>query len=126
MPVLIQPPTMGDSLKYELNPNYTRESVTLLAGSRYPAGAVLGRVTATGKLKLSTAAGSDGAQIAAGILLYAVDASLGDVPAIALLRGPALISKAALVYDASVDDAAKAAAKHAQLASLGIIARDTA
>ena len=65
MTVLRQPATMGDVLKYELNPNFTRETVTLLAGTNYPVGAVLGRITASGKLKLSTASGTDGAQSAA-------------------------------------------------------------
>ena len=37
MPVLTQTPTMGDVLKYELNPNFTRETVTLLAGTNIPA-----------------------------------------------------------------------------------------
>jgi hypothetical protein len=126
MSVLTQPPTMGDVLKYELNPNFTRESVTLLAGTAYPVGAVLGRVTASGKLKLSTAAGSDGAQTVAGVLLYAVDATAADITGIVLMRGPAIVSKAALVFDASVDDATKTATKHAQLTALGIIPRDTA
>ena len=126
MSVLTQPSVMGDVLKYELNPNFTRETVTLLAGIKYPVGAVLGRITASGKLKLSTATGSDGAQTAAAVLLYATDATAVDREAVVLLRGPALVSKAALVFDASVDDAAKTAAKHAQLTALGIIPRDTA
>ena len=126
MSVLTQPPVMGDVLKYELNPNFTRETVTLLAGTKYPVGAVLGRITASGKLKLSTATGSDGAQTAAAVLLYATDAATADREAVVLLRGPALVAKAALLFDASVDDAAKIAAKHAQLTALGIIPRDTA
>jgi hypothetical protein len=126
MPVLTQPPNMGDVLKYELNPNFTRETVTLLAGTNYRVGAVLGRITASGKLKLSTAAGTDGAQNAAGMLLDDVDATSADANAVVILRGPAIVSKAALVFDASVDDATKRAAKHAQLTALGIIPRDTA
>lgn len=126
MSVLTQPPVMGDVLKYELNPNFTRETVTLLAGTKYPVGAVLGRITASGKWKLSTATGSDGAQTVAGVLLYATDAATADREAVVLLRGPALVAKAALLFDASVDDAAKIAAKHAQLTALGIIPRDTA
>ena len=126
MSVLTQPPTMGDVLKYELNPNYTRDTVTLLAGTNYPVGAVLGRITASGKMKLSTAAGSDGAQNAAAVLLYDVDATAADATGIVVLRGPAIVSKATLVFDASVDDAAKTAAKHAQLTALGIIPRDAA
>ena len=126
MSVLTQPPTMGDVLKYELNPNFTRETVTLLAGTAYPVGAVLGRITASGKYKLATSGGTDGAQTAAAVLLYASDATDGDVNAVVLLRGPAILSKSALVFDASVDDAAKTTTKHGQLISLGIIPRDTA
>jgi hypothetical protein len=59
-------------------------------------------------------------------MLYAVDATEGDATGIVVVRGPALVSKAALVFDASVDDAAKTAAKHTQLTALGIIPRDTA
>lgn len=126
MSVLTQPPTLGDVLKYEINPNFTRETVTLLAGTNYPVGAVLGRITASGKLKLSTATGTDGAQNAAAILLYAIDAAAADATGIVVVRGPAIISKSALVFDASVDDATKTAAKQAQLTALGIIPRDTA
>jgi hypothetical protein len=126
MSVLTQPPTMGDVLKYEINPNFTRETVTLLAGTNYLVGGVLGRITASGKMKLSTATGTDGAQNAAGVLLYDVDATAADATGIVVMRGPAIVAKAALVFDASVDDAAKTAAKHAQLTALGIIPRDTA
>ena len=126
MSVLTQPPTIGDVLKYELNPNFTRETVTLLAGTNYPVGAVLGRVTASGKMKLSTATGTDGAQNAAAVLLYDVDATGADATGIVVVRGPAIVSKAALVFDASVDDAAKTAAKQVQLTALGIIPRDAA
>ena len=126
MSVLTQPPTMGDVLKYELNPNFTRETVTLLAGTNYPVGAVLGRITASGKMKLSTATGTDGAQNAAAVLLYDVDATAADASALVIVRGPAIVSKAALVFDASVDDATKTAAKNAQLTALGIIPRDAA
>ena len=126
MTVLTQPPSMGDVLKYELNPNFTRETITLLAGAAYPVGAVLGRITASGKYKLATSGGTDGAQTAAAVLLYAIDATGADATGISITRGPAIVSKAALVFDATVDDPAKTAAKHAQLTALGIIARDTA
>ena len=126
MSVLTQPPTMGDVLKYELNPNFTRETVTLLAGTNYPVGAVLGRITASGKYKLATSGGSDGAQTASAVLLYAVDASATDAIGVVIIRGPAIVSRAALAYDATVDDGAKITTKIGQLASLGIIARDTA
>ena len=126
MPVLTQPPSMGDLLKYELNPNYTRESVMLLAGTNYPLGAVLGVVTASGKYTLSHATGTDGSETAAAVLLEAVDASAADVTGLVIVRGPVILSKAALVVDASVDDAAKLATKHGELAALGLIPRDAA
>ena len=126
MTVLHQPTTMGDVLKYEVNPNYTRETVTLLEGTAYPVGAVLGRITASGKYKLATSGGSDGAQTASAVLLYAVDATGADGIGVVIARGPAIVSRAALVFDATVDDGAKIATKHGQLAAQGIIPRDTA
>ena len=124
MPVLTEPPSMGDVLKYEVNPNYTREVVTLLAGMPYPVGSVLGKITASGKYTLSTAAGTDGAQIATAVLLYAVEATLADAVGIVVARGPAIVSRASLAYDATVDDGAKITTKIGQLATAGIIARD--
>ncbi|MDP5308442.1 head decoration protein [Paracoccus spongiarum] len=126
MPVLTQPPSMGDALKYELNPNYSRETVTLAEGLQYPAGAVLGRITTSGQHTFASHGGSDGAEVAVGILLYPVDSRLAEATGILLARGPAILSRAALFYDGSVDDAAKIAAKHAELTALGIVIRDSA
>jgi len=124
VPVLTQPPSMGDVLKYEVNPNYTREVITLAQGMPYPVGSVLGRITASGKYKLATSGGADGAETAIAVLLYAVDATLADAVGIVVARGPSIVSRAALAYDATVDDAAKITTKIGQLAAVGIIARD--
>jgi hypothetical protein len=124
MPVLTDPPSMGDVLKYEVNPNYTREVITLEQGMPYPVGSVLGRITASGKYRLATDDGSDGAQIASAVLLYAVDASLADAVGIVVARGPSIVSRAGLAYDATVDDGTKIATKIGQLAAVDIIARD--
>lgn len=126
MTVLTQPPTQGDVLKYELNPNFTRETVPLLAGTAYPVGAVLGCITASGKYTLSPESGTDGAETAAAVLLYAVDASAADATGVVIARGPAIVSKATLVFDATVDDATKRAGKLGQLIALGIVPRDAA
>lgn len=129
MPVLTQAPTLGDLLKYELNGNYTRESVTLKAGTNYALGAVLGRITATGKYRLSPAAaviGDEGAETAVAVLLGAVDATAADAVGLVVARGPAIVSKAALVFDASVDLEAEIAAKRADLVRAGIVPRDAA
>ena len=96
MPVLTEPPSMGDVLKYEVNPNYTREVITLLIGTNYPSGAVLGRITASGKYTLSAATGADGAQVAVAVLLYPVNATLADAVGIVVARGPSIVSRAGL------------------------------
>ncbi|MDP1669665.1 head decoration protein [Phaeovulum sp.] len=124
MPVLTQPPSMGDVLKYEVNPNYTREVITLAQGMPYPVGSVLGQITASGKYKLATSGGADGAETAIAVLLYAVDATLADAIGIVLRRGPAIVAKTALIFDATVSDAAKVATKHTQLIAAGIVPRD--
>jgi len=92
---------MGDLLKYEDNANYTRESVTLLAGTNYALGSVLGIVTASGKYTLSPDAGATGEQVAVAVLLEAVDATAADATGLILARGPAIVSKAQLVFDAT-------------------------
>ena len=50
MPTLTMTPTLGDLLKYELNGNYSRETVTLKSGTNYALGSVLGKITASGKV----------------------------------------------------------------------------
>jgi hypothetical protein len=129
MPTLTMAPTLGDLLKYELNGNYNREAVTLKAGTNYALGSVLGRIAASGKYRLSPAAevtGDEGAEEAVAVLIEAVEATAGDKEALVVARGPVILSKAVLVFDDSVDDAAKTAAKHAELAALGLIPRETA
>ena len=129
MPTLTMAPTLGDLLKYELNGTYTRETVTLKAGASYPLGAVLGRITATAKYRLSPAAqvvGDEGAETAVAVLIEAIDATSADKLGLVIARGPAIVSKAALVFDASVDQVAEKDAKHAQLGAAGIVPRETA
>ena len=123
---LISPTTLGDLLKRESDPDYTRETVTLKAGTAYPLGAVLGRITADGKYTFSPAAsttGSEGAEIANAVLIAAVDATAADTPALVLVRGPVIVADRALVFDASVADAAAQSLKHQQLAAHGIVVR---
>jgi len=92
MTVLTQPATMGDVLKYEVNPNYTREIVPLLVRIAYPIGSVLGRVALSGKYTLLPDTGSNGAEAALGVLLYAVDA----MQAVPRHRGQAATARAGL------------------------------
>ena len=129
MTTLTNTPTLGDLLKFELNGSYSRETVTLKSGTNYALGSVLGKITASGKYRLSPAAavtGDEGAETATAILIAAIDATAADKTGLIVARGPAIVSKAALVFDASVDQPAEKTAKHVQLAAAGIVPRDTA
>ena len=126
---LISPATLGDLIKRESDPDYTRETVTLKAGAAYPLGAVLGRITATGVYAFSPAAsttGIEGAEIANAVLLHPVAASATDTQAVVLARGQVIVSDRALTFDASVTDAAAQSLKHQQLAAHGIVVRAAA
>ena len=126
---LISPATLGDLIKRESDPDYTRETVTLKAGTAYPLGAVLGRITADGKYTFSPAAsttGTEGAEIACAVLLHPVAASATDTQAVILARGQVIVADRALAFDASVTDAAAQSLKHQQLAAHGIVVRPVA
>ena len=126
---LISPSTLGDLIKRESDPDYTRETVTLKAGTAYPLGAVLGRFTADGKYTFSPAAsttGTEGAEIACAVLLHPVAASATDTQAVILARGQVIVADRALAFDASVTDAAAQSLKHQQLAAHGIVVRPVA
>jgi hypothetical protein len=129
MTTLTMSSTLGDLLKYELSGNYNRETVTLKSGTNYALGSVLGKITASGKYRLSPAAevaGDEGAEVAVAVLIEAIDATAADKTGLVAARGPVVLSKAALVFDASVDDSTKTAAKHAELSAVGLVPRDTA
>lgn len=126
MPSLTKGPTEGDLLKFDLDKNYTREVVTLLTGTAYKMGAVLGQITASGKYTMATATGSTGEQVAAAVLLQDVDASDADAAGLVIIRGPAILADSALVFGSTVDDATKKAAKVADLTKLGLVVRKTA
>ena len=55
------------------------ETGTLTGGQALPRGALVGRITASRKFTLSTAAATDGSQVPYGVLLDDYDATAGDV-----------------------------------------------
>ena len=57
------------------------ESGTLASGNIVARGAVVGRITASGKFAVAKSASDDGSQTPVGIAIYAVDATGGDAPA---------------------------------------------
>lgn len=113
---------LGDLLKREFEPIYNRESVTLITGQNLTLGAVLGKITASGKYTAVAPAASNGSEVASAVLLAATDASGGDTPCVILARGPAVVAADSLVWPSGATSGQKTAAT-AQLVALGIVAR---
>lgn len=65
---------------------YSSEPITLLAGTKYLAGSVLGKITASGKYVMWNPANADGSQTVAGILFATKDATAADKAAHAVVR----------------------------------------
>ena len=125
MPTLTQAPNLGDLLKYEAPNLYSREQATVAAGQNLPLGDVVGRVTATGKLKALDPAAGDGSEVAVGVLALAVDATLIDREDAILIARHAIVARNALVWPAGITTAQQLAAI-AQLEARGIVVRDSA
>jgi len=105
----------GEFLLSEANGTRSREPITLTGGA-FPAGQVLGKITASGKYTVydPDVDPADGSETAAAILYEAVDASTADATGVGVVRDAEV--KGALLTD---NDAAGTAA----LAALGIIVR---
>lgn len=73
--------------------------ITLISGQNLLRGAVLGKITASGKYNLSLSAASDGSQTPDLILAEDCNASGGDKPALAYSRGD--FDSSAIVLGAS-------------------------
>jgi len=71
-------------------------SVTIAAGANLERGAVLGKVTATGKYKLSAAAASDGSQTPVVVLLEDAAAESEDTEALVMITGS--VVETGLIY----------------------------
>ena len=117
-------------VKRELWPEqgYTRAVVTVneAAAKTYAVGTVLGKVTASGKYKIAVETAVDGSKVADAIVVgdYTVPATT-DTKVLVLVRGPAIVSKAALVLDATYDTDAKKAAVYAALEAKGVLVNET-
>lgn len=106
--------------------NYDVVTVNEATGKTYVVGTVLGKVTATGKYKICVQTAVDGSQTAAAIAVGdQTIAATTDTKVLALVRGPTITSKDALVLDASHDLQAEKDAIYASLTALGILVAPT-
>lgn len=113
---------LGDLLKYEAPNLYSRDRVTVAAGQNLPLGAVVGVVTATGKVKQIDPSATDGTQVAAGVLMQACDAALAERTDGLIVARHAIVSDHALQWPTGITTAEQQAAI-AQLKSLGVLVR---
>ncbi len=126
MNAINEPINLGDLLKYEEDClNYSREQVSVASGQNLELGAVVGRVTATGKLKRFDPVATDGTEDVAGILLGAIDATLIQRDDALLLARHAIVASHAVVWPAGITAEQKAAAI-AAIEARGILIRQSA
>ena len=117
-------------VKRELWPEqgYTRAVVTVneAAAKTYTVGTVLGKITATGKYKIAVETAVDGSKVADAIVIgdYSIAATT-DTKVLVLVRGPAIVSKAALALDTTYNDDTKKAVVYAALEAKGILVNET-
>ncbi len=122
MSVQTEASRLGDIVKWEEDGNFSRDKIVVLSGEDLAIGAVLGKVTASGKLVELNPDASDGCEVAVGVLTAACDASAADVNAVMIARD-AIIVASGLVWEGTVTAGEKTAAI-AELKALGIIVRD--
>lgn len=121
MTVFTEGKRAAEFLVSEANGARSRDVVTIAQSAALEPGAVLGKVTATGKYVALDPAAVTGAETAASLLYAAADAAAADVSAVAILRD-AEINGAELVWPTGIAADQKVSAI-ASLAALGIIVR---
>ena len=125
MTAIAQPKNLGDLLKYEAPNLYSRDQDTVAAAQNLPLGTVVGRETATAKLKAIDPTATDGTETTVGVLGNDVDATLIDREDAILIARHAIVARGELVWPTGISAAQKAAAIE-QLDALGILTRDSA
>lgn len=118
----------GEFLLSEGEGTISRENVTFTAAAstRYQAGHVLAKLTATGKYVPYVNTGSDGGESAAAVLYGTIDNTASGSPAdfaAVVIRRNAEVRKADLQWESALIDSDKTAA-YVDLATTNVIARD--
>lgn len=111
----------GEFIVSEANNTRSRNRVTLVSGENLSAGAVLGKITASGKYAEYNPGNADGSETAVGVLFDNTDASAADESCVALLRD-AEVNSAELQWFAGAT-AGQITTGLAALAAVGIIGR---
>jgi hypothetical protein len=108
----------SDWLKREADSLFSREEAVIVSGAGVVvSGTVVGKITASGKYTPVTVAATDGSEDAAGIVMWDVDATGADAPAVIIARD-AIVVHQGLKYGADVDTSGERAAIHTALGAL--------
>jgi len=122
MTVLTEGVSTGEFLCGEYADDFRiRVTATILTGGNYPAGKVLGKVTASGKYTEHTPGASDGSQNAAAILYAAVDSTGGDKAGVVVTQ-PCEVFGDLLTWKSGISGGDKTTGL-AALATLGFVVR---
>jgi len=126
MTILTEGTHAGEFLVSEANVGGTgvsrsRDSAVVVSGQNLVAGAVVGKITASGKFTEYDDAAVDGSEVAAGILFDAVDASAADANGVVIVRDAEF--NAAEVTWKSGASQGDIDAGTADLLAIGVIAR---
>lgn len=115
--------TQSAFLKYEESEfNYSRDTITVVAGQNLAAGTVLGKITASGKYAAYDNDAVDGTAVAAGVLASAVNATAADTAGVAIVRH-AVVATKGLVWGAGVTTQGEKDAAYVDLKAIGIVTR---
>lgn len=103
----------------------TKQVIVNDAAQTLALGTVLGQVTVGGKYKVAVETATDGSKVAAAVVVEAITIpATTDTKVLVMYRGPAEISKGALVLDATYDNDAKKLAVYDALEAKGIQVSD--
>ena len=123
-------PRLSNLVKHEYEPSlgFCRAAVTVneATATTYQVGTVLGKVTATGKYVVAKETAVDGSKVPAAVVIEDKSvAATTDTKVLTIVRGNAILSKGALVLDASYNDATKKQAVYDALEAKNILVNET-
>lgn len=118
---LVETTHAGGFLASEARGTRSRALIIIAMGQVLAAGAILGKITSSGKYVGYDPAANDGSQTPAGVLWDAIDATDADTKGVAIVRD-AEINSSEVVWKAGLTDAQKATGL-TKLIDLGILDR---
>jgi len=112
---------IGDVVLFEEDKFYSRDAVIVAAGADLTVGAVLGKVTATGKYILSAPAAVDGSETPIAVLITDAAAATADVTGAIALTRHSTVMRSGLNFHGTITTKAQRDTAVAALKAVGIL-----